>query len=129
MVKEIKSSCSDRFIVLSGEDSLNLSILELGGAGYISVTSNLLPNKCSSMFNAYIDGNTNNAEKINLDLLEINKLLFIDTNPIPIKYAMSKLGLCQNSLRLPLCSLDEEKSLILSTELEKHIVKENKLDK
>ena len=81
------------------------------------------------MFNAYIDGNTNNAEKINLDLLEINKLLFIDTNPIPIKYAMSKLGLCQNSLRLPLCSLDEEKSLILSTELEKHIVKENKLDK
>ena len=129
MVKGIKSSCSDKFIVLSGEDSLNLSILELGGAGYISVTSNLLPKKCSSMFNAYIDGNTNNAEKINLDLLEINKLLFIDTNPIPIKYAMSKLGLCQNSLRLPLCSLDEEKSLILSTELEKHIVKENKLDK
>ena len=81
------------------------------------------------MFNAYIDGNTNNAEKINLDLLEINKLLFIDTNPIPIKYAMSRLGLCKNSLRLPLCCLDEEKSLILSTELEKHIVKENKLDK
>ena len=64
------------------------------------------------MFNTYIDGNTKNAEKINLELSEINKLLFIDTNPIPIKYAMSKLGLCHNSLRLPLCSLDEEKSLI-----------------
>lgn len=118
VVKKIKMSCSEDFIILSGEDSLNLPILQEGGQGFISVTSNLLPKECSSLFNAYNDGNLPSAKAIDSQLSELNKLLFIDTNPIPIKYAMSKLGLCENSLRLPLTCLNEEKSLPLSNELE-----------
>ena len=57
IVKEIKLVCPKDFIVLSGEDSLNLSILEEGGSGFISVTSNLIPNKCSQLFNLFKDGN------------------------------------------------------------------------
>ena len=119
IVKEIKLVCPKDFIVLSGEDSLNLSILEEGGSGFISVTSNLIPNKCSQLFNLFKDGNILEARKINSAISELNKLLFIDTNPIPIKSAMSKIGLCQNNLRLPLTSLNKEKTILLYEELKK----------
>ena len=119
IVKEIKLVCPKDFIVLSGEDSLNLSILEEGGSGFISVTSNLIPNKCSQLFNLFRDGNIIEARKINSAISELNKLLFIDTNPIPIKSAMSKIGLCQNNLRLPLTSLSKEKTILLYEELKK----------
>ena len=119
IVKEIKLVCPKDFIVLSGEDSLNLSILEEGGSGFISVTSNLIPNKCSKLFNLFRDGNIIEARKINSAISELNKLLFIDTNPIPIKSAMSKIGLCQNNLRLPLTSLNKEKTILLYEELKK----------
>jgi len=119
IVKEIKLVCPKDFIVLSGEDSLNLSILEEGGSGFISVTSNLIPNKCSQLFNLFRDGNIIEARKINSAISELNKLLFIDTNPIPIKSAMSKIGLCQNNLRLPLTSLNKEKTILLYEELKK----------
>ena len=119
IVKEIKLVCPKDFIVLSGEDSLNLSILEEGGSGFISVTSNLIPNKCSELFNLFKDGNILEARKINSAISELNKLLFIDTNPIPIKSAMSKIGLCQNNLRLPLTSLSKEKTILLYEELKK----------
>jgi len=119
IVKEIKLVCPKDFIVLSGEDSLNLSILEEGGSGFISVTSNLIPNKCSQLFNLFKDGNILEARKINSAISELNKLLFIDTNPIPIKSAMSKIGLCQNNLRLPLTSLSKEKTILLYEELKK----------
>jgi 4-hydroxy-tetrahydrodipicolinate synthase len=119
IVKEIKLVCPKDFIVLSGEDSLNLSILEEGGSGFISVTSNLIPNKCSQLFNLFKDGNILEARKINSAISELNKLLFIDTNPIPIKSAMSRIGLCQNNLRLPLTSLSKEKTILLYEELKK----------
>ena len=119
IVKEIKLVCPKDFIVLSGEDSLNLSILEEGGSGFISVTSNLIPNKCSQLFNLFKDGNILEARKINSAISELNKLLFIDTNPIPIKSAMSRIGLCQNNLRLPLTSLNKEKTILLYEELKK----------
>lgn len=119
IVKEIKLVCPKDFIVLSGEDSLNLNILEEGGSGFISVTSNLIPNKCSQLFNLFRDGNIIEARKINSAISELNKLLFIDTNPIPIKSAMSKIGLCQNNLRLPLTSLNKEKTILLFEELKK----------
>jgi 4-hydroxy-tetrahydrodipicolinate synthase len=119
IVKEIKLVCPKDFIVLSGEDSLNLSILEEGGSGFISVTSNLIPNKCSQLFNLFKDGNILEARKINSAISELNKLLFIDTNPIPIKSAMSKIGLCRNNLRLPLTSLSKEKTILLYEELKK----------
>ena len=119
VVKNLKAACDSDFIILSGEDSLNLSILEEGGVGFISVTSNLIPKKCVELFNSYNNKDFTASKKIDSELLNINKLLFSDTNPIPIKYAMSQLGLCNNILRLPLTNLNKIKAEELLIELKK----------
>ena len=93
-VKDIIKNCPKKFIVLSGEDTLNLSILKQGGKGFISVTSNLLPKECSDIYNHFISGEIRNSEKINDKLKRINEFLFLETNPIPIKFAMNHLKLC-----------------------------------
>jgi len=116
-VREIKSECPEDFIILSGEDALNFKILKAGGNGYISVTSNIAPKECSELFNNFSESNMEKAEQINNNLSELNKVLFIDTNPIPIKYALYKAGLCNNILRLPLVELDSKKAKLVSTEL------------
>ena len=116
-VREIKSECPEDFIILSGEDALNFEILKAGGYGYISVTSNIAPKECSELFNNFSENNIEKAEQINNNLSELNKVLFIDTNPIPIKYALYKAGLCNNILRLPLVELDSKKAKLVSTEL------------
>ena len=118
-VKEIIKRCSKKFIVLSGEDSLNLKILKSGGKGFISVTSNLMPKECSELYENYIAKNTKELNKIDRILMNINKLLFVDTNPIPIKYAMKRLGLSLNNIRLPLTNLSKEDQKIINKELKK----------
>lgn len=118
-VKEIIKSCSKNFIILSGEDSLNLQILNNGGKGFISVTSNLMPKECSELYENYVAKNTKELNKIDRNLKNINKLLFIDTNPIPIKYAMKKLGLSLDNIRLPLTNLDKKKQEKINKELKK----------
>ena len=103
---EIKKKCTEKFLILSGEDNLNLDILKNGGCGFISVTSNLYPHYCSQMYNFYISNNIKKSNQINSYLKKINKLLFVETNPIPIKYALAKNNLIKNELRLPLTRLD-----------------------
>jgi len=103
---EIKKKCTEKFLILSGEDNLNLDILKNGGGGFISVTSNLYPHYCSQMYNFYISNNIKKSNQINSYLKKINKLLFVETNPIPIKYALAKNNLIKNELRLPLTRLD-----------------------
>ena len=118
-VKEIIKSCSKKFIVLSGEDSLNLQILNNGGKGFISVTSNLMPKECSELYENYVAKNSKELNKIDRNLKNINKLLFVDTNPIPIKYAMKKLGLSLDNIRLPLTNLNKKKQEKINKELRK----------
>ena len=118
-VKEIIKSCSKKFIVLSGEDSLNLQILNNGGKGFISVTSNLMPKECSELYENYVAKNSKELNKIDRNLKNINKLLFVDTNPIPIKYAMKKLGLSLDNIRLPLTNLNKKKQEKINKELKK----------
>jgi len=118
-VKEIKKVCPDDFIILSGEDQLNLQVLKEGGSGFISVTSNLLPAECSKLFETFEEGDIEKSEQINESIFKVNKFLFIDTNPIPIKYALSTIGLCENNLRLPLTKLNKNKSEILAKEIKK----------
>ena len=103
---EIKKKCTEKFLILSGEDNLNLDILKNGGNGFISVTSNLYPHYCSQMYNFYMSNNIKKSNQINSYLKKINKLLFVETNPIPIKYALAKNNLIKNELRLPLTQLD-----------------------
>jgi 4-hydroxy-tetrahydrodipicolinate synthase len=95
--------------VISGEDAINYPILSNGGNGVISVTSNILPNKIADLTHAAVNGDFHEAKKINDKLYTMNKILFCESNPIPIKAAMYIAGLL-NSLeyRLPLTAPSKE---------------------
>jgi 4-hydroxy-tetrahydrodipicolinate synthase len=89
--------------VISGEDAINYPIMATGGSGCISVTSNLLPDKISELIHLALKGEYEKSREINEELYEINKVLFIESNPIPIKFAMYEAGLIPTlEYRLPL---------------------------
>lgn len=90
------------FIVLSGDDDLTLRMMKLGGKGVISVASNVFPDKVSAMTRAAIDGRWEEAEALDEALKPLWKACFVEPNPIPAKAALSLLGLCTDTMRLPL---------------------------
>lgn len=95
--------------VFSGEDSINFPILANGGAGVVSVTSNLFPEKLKEMCDSAKNGDYKRAKAINDELYEVNKVLFCETNPIPIKAAMHIAGLLPElEYRLPLTKPEKE---------------------
>lgn len=96
------ASMSDKITLYSGNDSQVLPTLALGGLGVISVISNLLPREAKEMTDAYFGGNSARAREIQFRLLPLIQAMFMETNPSPIKYAMSLRGLCSPELRLPL---------------------------
>ena len=96
------ASMSDKITLYSGNDSQVLPTLALGGLGVISVISNLLPRETKEMTDAYFSGDLARAREIQFKLLPIIQAMFMETNPSPIKYAMSLRGLCSPELRLPL---------------------------
>ncbi len=106
-IQEIFARCPKDFLVYSGDDSLNFSIYCLGGAGSISVTANIAPRDVSRVWQTFTDVNLVEARRIHNHLETLNQILFIETNPIPTKTALSLLGLIQSEVRLPLCELLE----------------------
>jgi len=94
------------FLLISGDDGINLPILKIGGVGSISVTANLVPKDVSDMINSYLNGDVKRAEQLDRKLQILNRALFLETNPIPIKKAMEIAGIIKDgSLRLPLTEL------------------------
>lgn len=93
--------------IYSGTDSLNLPMLSLGADGVISVVSNAFPREIADMCRAVFDDNTEDARRYAKKLYKITEALFKSSNPIPIKALMSKLGFCENRLRLPLFPLTD----------------------
>ncbi len=101
------------FCYLSGEDGTALAFLAQGGHGCISVTANVAPKLCSDMHSAWLEGNINKAQEINLKLSSLHNALFIESSPGPVKYAASLLGLCKENTRLPLTNItNESKKLV-----------------
>ena len=96
------ASMRDVLPLYAGNDSQIYPTLALGGMGVISVVSNILPKRTQEICDAYFAGNASRALDIQLSLLPFIKTLFLETNPAPIKYAMSKVGLINAELRLPL---------------------------
>ena len=96
------ASMSDKIALYSGNDSQVFPTLTLGGLGVISVISNLLPRETKEMTDAYFNGDIAKARDIQFRLLPLIQAMFMETNPSPIKYAMSLVGLCSSELRLPL---------------------------
>ena len=96
------ASLSENLHLYSGNDSQIYPTLSLGGLGVISVMSNLIPRKAKMICNDYFEGRREEALKLQIKLLPFIKSLFAETNPAPIKYAMSQAGLCTEEVRLPL---------------------------
>jgi 4-hydroxy-tetrahydrodipicolinate synthase len=90
------------FLQLSGEDASALAFLASGGHGCISVSANVAPALCARMHDAWRDGEIAEAMRINQRLFPLNKALFLETSPAPVKYAASILGRSSPALRLPL---------------------------
>jgi len=107
-VCKIISLVGDNFIVLSGDDSLTLPIISVGGKGVISVAANVAPKDMSEMVKFALNGEIEKARKIHYKLFPLFKILFIETNPIPVKTSLSIMGMIHAEWRLPLTSPSEE---------------------
>ena len=106
-VLEIRERVPHDFIVLSGEDGQTLDMLHYGAVGTISVTANVVPNMMSQFCEQYLSGNTERAKELDELLQPLHQVLFIDTNPIPVKWALQHLGRIQKGIRLPLITLSQ----------------------
>jgi len=102
---EIIRLCGKDFIVLSGDDFTNLTLLALGGRGFISVTANVCPKDVAELFNAWEKGDITQARKLHYKLEPVNKAMFLETNPIPVKTALAMMGKIKEEFRLPLCEM------------------------
>lgn len=107
-IKEVIEKVPEDFTVLSGDDNITLKLIRLGGQGVISVLANLLPDKMSNMVNAALEGNFEEAEKINAELVPLFEAEYIETNPIPIKAMLAMKELIKENYRLPMCELQLE---------------------
>jgi 4-hydroxy-tetrahydrodipicolinate synthase len=95
------------FFVLSGDDSTALSYMMLGGRGVVSVTANIAPRAMHDMAAAALKGDYARAIEVNNRLFDLHKSLFVETNPIPVKWALHRMGRIEPGIRLPLTPLEE----------------------
>jgi len=107
-VSDIVHLCSDRFTVLAGDDALTLPMLAVGARGVITVTANVAPADMAGMIDAWMAGDLTEARRLHYKLYPLFQALFLETNPIPVKQAVSLMGKCTPELRLPLCGMLQE---------------------
>lgn len=106
-VLQMKALCGDRLDIYSGNDDQAVPVMSLGGKGVISVMANIIPNKVHIMTKAYLEGNITKALDLQIETLKLSNVLFIETNPIPVKTALNLIGKEVGPLRLPLYDMDE----------------------
>jgi 4-hydroxy-tetrahydrodipicolinate synthase len=99
--------CGDRLAVYSGEDSLIFSLMALGGKGVISTVANVAPKRTAQLAEACLHGHWEKGREYQFELIPLIRSLFIETNPIPVKTALSLMGKCSGDLRLPLTPMAE----------------------
>lgn len=104
-VSDVLEACPKSFQVLSGDDFTVLPLLALGGAGVISVTSNVAPAAMAGLCNAVKAGDWDKAREIHYALMPLNRAMFMETNPIPVKTALSMMGKMPLEFRLPICPM------------------------
>ena len=115
--RAVLDNVPDDFAVYSGNDDLNYAIIALGGKGAISVTANILPKEVHDLCRLALDGHTEEAQQLNYKLEDINRDLFDEVNPIPVKYLVHKMNRCALSYRLPMVPPSEESAELLDTYL------------
>ncbi|MEF1217931.1 dihydrodipicolinate synthase family protein, partial [Photobacterium damselae] len=105
-VKKTRELCGPDFIQLSGDDATGIEFMAEGGHGVISVTTNIAAKEMAAMYQFALDGDFEQAQHINQQLMPLHEKLFVEANPIPVKWAALQLGMINNgTLRLPLTEL------------------------
>jgi 4-hydroxy-tetrahydrodipicolinate synthase len=105
---QIRALCGDEFMIYSGDDETACELMIQGGHGTISVTANLVPEQMALMSAAAVSGDRTLAETLNAPLMGLHQKLFLEANPIPVKWALAQMGRIPEGIRLPLTSLSEE---------------------
>ncbi len=119
-ISTLYNMLGDNLIILSGDDSLTLPMMALGAKGVISVANNILPREVKQLTEYALQGNFEDARKLHYYLLDLFKILFIETNPIPVKTACWMMGMCEKEFRLPLCGMKPENEKKLEEVLRKY---------
>jgi 4-hydroxy-tetrahydrodipicolinate synthase len=101
----LRGECGPRFVLLSGDDATSCEFMLMGGNGVISVTGNVAPTGMRRLCDAARGGKRAEAERIDANLRELHRTLFLESNPIPVKWAVQRLGLIGPGIRLPLTPL------------------------
>lgn len=116
---QLAAECPD-IDIYSGNDDMIVPIMSLGGKGVISVLANVMPKETHDMCAKYLAGDLQGSLKLQLELLDLVKALFIEVNPIPVKTAMNLMGYNGGKLRLPLYEMSEQNLAVLKNALAKH---------
>ena len=103
--REIVSTCPQEFVLLSGDDATAIDLMGVGARGVISVTANVAPRRMHEACSAALSGDLTGARTIDADLQPLHKDLFVEANPIPVKWAVARMGIIGNAIRLPLVEL------------------------
>ncbi len=106
--RELLKMVSKDFAVYSGDDATALDLILSGAKGNISVTANVAPREMSQLCSAALSGDSVKAQEINSSLAELNRMLFVEANPIPVKWALYEMGMIPEGIRLPLTMLSEQ---------------------
>ena len=106
--QSIRKLCGDQFEIYSGDDATGLDLMLDGAHGVISVTANVAPEKMYRMCEAALNGDHDHAKKLNAELMGLHTKLFLESNPIPAKWALNKMGKIGTGIRMPLMPLDNK---------------------
>jgi 4-hydroxy-tetrahydrodipicolinate synthase len=105
---DIKARVGDDFSLLTGDDSTTCEFILNGGHGAISVTANVVPAKMANMCRLAREGRQEEARAADAEIADLHRLLFVESNPIPVKWAVSEMGFGELNLRLPMTKLSEQ---------------------
>ena len=119
-ILRLRAAVGDELVIYSGNDDQIVPILSLGGQGVISVLSNVAPQQTHDMCQAFFDGDTKKAEKLQVEYADLIDALFCEVNPIPVKVAMRKLGYNAGPLRMPLSEMEPQHEKQLEDALRNH---------
>ncbi len=104
--RELISLVGDRMAVYSGDDATAWELIAAGGQGNISVTANVAPALMHELCMLALDGKADEAKALNETLMSLHNAMFVEANPVPVKWALKRMGLCEEGIRLPLVELD-----------------------
>jgi len=119
VIKQLVGRCPEDFLLLTGDDATALDFILCGGHGGISVTANIVPKELQKVYLSAMSGQSELAKELNNKLESLHEHLFLEANPIPVKWALHKMGKCHKGIRLPLLVLSEEYQSVILADLEK----------